>query len=290
MENDNMKIYEFVINIFREYKKRRITAVRNCKSDKYRLKEKRGMGRGKDYRTWLEPHEFGSNGRAHRIRGWIVDRTYSLMSDGELRCFLLIQLEPGVVDIREQYPLLPLALTEEIANDLGINHPPKNRKKKTVMTTDLVVTFFDQDKGMYEIAIAVKTKEELQKPRTVEKLKIEEEYWKRLGVKFIVVTEEDLDHKKAINLTFIYRQYFWAEENRVNEEGIEELVDALKLKLQENDKRLSEILQELEKEHGLEEGDGPNFLYYLITHQKIEVNLSERFSLNNLKVKFKEVE
>lgn len=264
--------------------------MRNRKSDKYRLKEKRGMGRGKDYGAWLLPHEFGSDGRAHRIRGWIVDRIYNFMSDGELRTFLLIQMQPGVVDIREQYPLLPLSLTEIIAQELEIIHPPKNRKKKTVMTTDLVVTFFHKEKGLYEVAIAVKTKNQLKNPRTIEKLKIEEEYWKRLGVKFVVVTEEDLDHKKAINLTFIYRQYFWKEENGLTDERVEELVATLKDKLEEQGKRLSDILQEIEQQYELEEGEGPNFIYYLITQQKIEVNLSERLSLNNLKIKFKEVQ
>ena len=290
MENDKMKIYEFMINILNDYKKRSIIVVRNRKSDKYRLKEKRGMGRGKDYRPWLEPHEFGSNGRAHRIRGWIIDRSYSFMSDGEVRCFMLMQMKKGVVDIREQYPLLPLALTEVIAEEIGVSHPPKNKKKKTVMTTDLVVTFFDKEKGLYEVAIAVKTKEQLKNPRTLEKLSLEEEYWKRLGVKFVVVTEEDLDQKMAINLTFIYRQYFWKEENGLTDEFVEELVATLKDKLKEQDKRLSDILQEIEKQYELEEGEGPNFIYYLITHQKIEVNLSETLSLNKLQIKFNEVQ
>lgn len=283
------KIYEFVRDILNHYKKRGSYIMRNRKSDKYRLKEKRGMGRGKDYRSWLEPHEFGSDGRAHRIRGWIIDRPYSFMSDGELRCFMFIQMQEGVVDIREQYPLLPLASTELIAEELDVSHPPKSRKKKTVMTTDLVVTFFDKEKGLYEVAIAVKTKDKLEKPRTLEKLKIEEEYWKRLGVKFVVVTEEDLDQKKAINLTFIYRQYFWQEENGLTDERVEELVATLKNKLQEQGKRLSHILQEIEQQYELEEGEGPNFIYYLIARQKIEVNLSERLSLNKLQIKFNEV-
>ncbi|AWK50548.1 transposase [Clostridium beijerinckii] len=109
---------------------------KNRKTDKYRLIEKRGLGKFEEYKPWLKVHEFGSCGRVHRIVGWKNRRIYQLMSDLELYYFVLAQWDDNVIDIREQYPLLPLEETILRANEIGVNHPPMNSKKKTVMTTD----------------------------------------------------------------------------------------------------------------------------------------------------------
>ena len=82
------------------------------------------------------------------------------------------------------------------------------------------------------------------------------------------------------------RQYFRAEEHGISKEVVEEVVSALKKKIMGNTKRLIDVLQEIEYEFKLVEGDGPNFLYYLVTQQQININLTERISLNNLEITF----
>lgn len=114
------------------------------KTDKYRLIENRGIGRKINYKSWLRTHEFSSIGRATRILGWKIRRMYYLFSDLELYFFLITQWEDDVIDIREQYPLIPVEQTSIIANQLGIRHPQiinkLGEKQDVFMTTDFVIT------------------------------------------------------------------------------------------------------------------------------------------------------
>nr|WP_238602194.1 TnsA endonuclease N-terminal domain-containing protein [Lysinibacillus parviboronicapiens] len=49
-----------------------------------------------------------------------------------------------VVDIREQYPLLPLEETIVIADELGLKHPTDPKTiEPDVMTTDFLLTVFE---------------------------------------------------------------------------------------------------------------------------------------------------
>lgn len=52
--------------------------------DKGKIKANRGQGELEEYIPWIYPREFGGNGRGHRIKGWKVNRMYSLLSDLEL--------------------------------------------------------------------------------------------------------------------------------------------------------------------------------------------------------------
>lgn len=91
-----------------------------------------------------------------------------------------------VVDVREQFPLFPLDETVEIAKSIGVRHP-RDRGKFSVRTTDLLIT----TKNGF-VAVCVKYKKDLRKKKVREKIAIEEKYWERRGVKFLVITEEDI--------------------------------------------------------------------------------------------------
>nr|WP_239586128.1 TnsA endonuclease N-terminal domain-containing protein [Brevibacillus laterosporus] len=63
------------------------------------------------------------------------------MSDLERNYFYLTEYSNYIVDIREQFPLLPLEETIVIANELGINHPTDLKTgSPIVMTTDFLLT------------------------------------------------------------------------------------------------------------------------------------------------------
>lgn len=54
----------------------------------------------------------------------------------------MLEITDDVIDIREQYPLLPLKDTLEIANELGIEQPKHPQTKEPiVMTTDFLITY-----------------------------------------------------------------------------------------------------------------------------------------------------
>lgn len=70
-----------------------------------RIKEKRGQGTGKDYRSWLYVHEVPFQGRSQRIYFHRTQRIHHLLSDIEQAVFLMLEWNNSIFDIREQIPL-----------------------------------------------------------------------------------------------------------------------------------------------------------------------------------------
>lgn len=66
-----------------------------------------------------------------------------------------------MVDIREQFPLLPLRRTEEIAKQLGIKHAHLDGVP-VVMTTDFLITL-RTSQGLIDIVRTVKPASKLTK-------------------------------------------------------------------------------------------------------------------------------
>lgn len=258
---------------------------KNRKTDKYRLIQQRGTGRFEKYKPWLKVHEFGSNGRVHRIIGWKNRRIYQLMSDLELYYFILAQWDENVVDIREQYPLLPLEDTVAIADDIGFNHPPINRKEKTVMTTDFLITRKSGNKYM-EIARAIKTQDDIKNPRTVEKLLIEKKYWDNSGIDWGVVTEEYIPKIRAINIYSVYNDYFWREECGYTKDEINLFIYQFKTALTQNNNNVLNAINDFERRATIRNGEGIKLFKYLIVTNKIKTDMDIKFNFSTMKVWF----
>lgn len=106
-----------------------------------RLKQGRGMGQGANYNPWLHIQDVPSQGLASRIKGWKTGRVHHLLSELETSYFYVLDSSLPVLDIREQFPLLPLEETLTIAEQCGVAYPADPRTKEpVVMTTDFVVT------------------------------------------------------------------------------------------------------------------------------------------------------
>lgn len=255
------------------------------KTDKYRLIEKRGLDRFEEYKPWLKVHEFGSCGRVHRIVGWKNKRIHQLMSDLELYYFVLTQWDDDVVDIREQYPLLPLEETISIADEVGVNHPPMNSNKKTVMTTDFLITR-KIDNKLIEFARAIKTQADIEKTRTVKKLLIEKRYWERTGIDWGVVTENYIPKTKAINIYSIYNDYFWDEDSEYTKDEIELFTDKFKIALLKNNYNVINTINDFEINTNVRNGEGLKLLKHLLAIKKIKTNMDIKFNFTTMKIWF----
>ena len=96
-----------------------------------------------------------------------------------------------MLDIREQFPLLPLSETEEIAAALGYKHPrAPGGACDEVMTTDFLLTVrgSDSDPAPHLEARYVKYQKDMDNKRTCEKMQIERAFWTAYDVTFKVVT------------------------------------------------------------------------------------------------------
>lgn len=79
------------------------------------LKSKYGIGQGADYKPWLRIQDVKSKGIRSIIYGRKSQRDHHMMSSIESELFYLSEFSDSVVDIREQFPLFPLNLTQKIA-------------------------------------------------------------------------------------------------------------------------------------------------------------------------------
>ncbi|PLX85591.1 MAG: heteromeric transposase endonuclease subunit TnsA [Desulfuromonas sp.] len=178
------------------------------KVQKKRLKEGRGQGRGKDYLPYLRVQDVPSLGFVTRAKGWKTGRVHHLMSNHEFNYFLLLEWSGNVVDIREQYPLLPIESTIEIADRLGIKHPADPRTKQpVVMTTDFVVDL-EADSGLVQLARAIKPAADLAGKRTVEKLEIERTFWAERKIDWGLVTDRQIPKVLASNLRSLHAAWY----------------------------------------------------------------------------------
>jgi hypothetical protein len=169
-----------------------------------RLKEGRGQGKGANYNPWIHIQDVPSQGLSSRIKGWKTGRIHHLLSEMETSFFYVLDWSPVVLDIREQFPLLPLEETLAIAEQCEINHPSDpHTKEPIVMTTDFAVTTHQKNHSV-EHARTVKGTQDLQSQRTLEKLEIERRYWQRRNTDWGIVTERDIPKTVAENVKWLH--------------------------------------------------------------------------------------
>lgn len=167
------------------------------------------QGEGLAYQPWLTVREVRSQGRKTRAAGHTVSRKHDLFSDLETHFFLLADYAQDVIDIREQFPLLPIDLSIQIAQEMGVRHP-RNRKtgKLVVMTTDFVLTRLDKAGRRRYHAYSVKpssrlTENSRRRKRTLEKLEIERRLWHSFNVPWTLVTEQVFNTTVIDNLQWL---------------------------------------------------------------------------------------
>lgn len=175
-----------------------------------RVREGRSQGEGSAYRPWLRTTEVRSRGLSCRTLGWTTGRVHHLLSRLERRFFCILEWSDRVIDIREQYALLPRTATVELARAAGIRHPRYPRGPRQgeacVMTTDFLITLAmppSAGAGPALVARAIKPRRELQKPRVAEKLRLEHLYWQWRGIDWAVVTEDAIPEQLADNVWFL---------------------------------------------------------------------------------------
>jgi len=174
-----------------------------------RISQGRGLGHGSDYKPWFKAYQISSRGNKSVVPCRVTGRPVHVMSELELRVLhkILRSVRPKAVDVREQYPLLPIEETLEIAAELNVRHPVVPRSSlPSVMTTDFLVDW-EARPTTYLEPIYVKPKSLLDDRRTSEKKAIEEEYWRRRALILTVATEDFISKTEWLNIS-------WFHENR----------------------------------------------------------------------------
>lgn len=193
-----------------------------------RLKVGRGRGTGPDYRPFVTVFDLSSIGNSHRVWSWLCQRIVHLFSDNENILFKLIQANPLVVDIREQFPLLPYQEIQRIAKIFDEKYFQRLKKRVLnngeiyVPTSDFRVTAKSPG-GLYDFIITVKPSTKLTAHQLL-KFTIEREFWRRRNLQFFIVTDQDLqkNHTLYRNIRFLKRFRNLERNQKIRPENINE--------------------------------------------------------------------
>lgn len=240
------------------------------------LKDGRGQGEYEDYIPFLQIGDFSSSGRGHRIKDHKNGRIHHFFSDLEAKCYYVFAWVDQIVDIREQYPLLPRTETEKIASELEIRHPiAPGAKCNLIMTTDFLLTVSDPN-GTHLEARYVKYAKDLEKPRNNEKFEIERKYWDQRGVPIKIVTEEWSQLKASKNIEMLLSHYglnLFASEPKLALEVSDQLVTSI---LEQPYSVLSSITSTIDTRYQLLPGTALNQFYHLAAHKLIPVHINQK--------------
>jgi hypothetical protein len=162
------------------------------------IAEGRGTGTGADYQPWLQYQDLSSIGRSHRVRGHKTQRVHHLFSDGEWKCFLTLQVDPKVSDIREQFPLDRM-VTSRCARELGLRHPITTDGTPYVMTIDFLVTRRVGDKFVNQ-PLTFKYDTQDLTPRDNELLAIQHRFFEQHNMTLRVIDESFFNARVVKNV------------------------------------------------------------------------------------------
>ena len=233
-----------------------------------KVKQGYGQGEGANYIPWIKVHHFSSKGRSSRIAGWKTRRTHHLFSDLETGYFYILEWSPIARDIREQYPLLPIEETLQIADELGIKHPTDfGAKIPKVMTTDFLITVPEGLKAM-----TTKYAQDLESYRNIEKFEIERVYWHRRNVDWGIVTEREVPETLVENIRIIHKSY---DIEDIKPEIINRVKVFLENEIAGSSESLSDITIKTDERFGLTNGICLNLVYHFIAKRLWSIDMFE---------------
>lgn len=251
----------------------------NYKLQRY-LNEGRGRGEGKEYIPWIKIQDFPSKGRATRVLGTKTKRVHNLLTDLQTKCFYIWEWDKQVIDIREHYPLIDLNEYIEL-DDIDLDlFRDKETGEVYVITTTFLLTVKESDGTINYYARSVKSKVELCKRTTMEKLEIERRYWEAKGIHWAIVTEDNVPELKAKNIEWIHGVMNQYKDYAVDETTIVELCVEFLDYASSFRESIKYLFNKFEGKNKLIEGTGVFIFKYLISVGLIEIDLNKEIDFN----------
>lgn len=249
----------------------------SAKNIQKKLKEGRGQGNLTNYLPWIFTTDFSSLGVDSRVLGSKIARIYHLLSELEHTAFCFYDLHPRVIDINEQFPLLPIEMTIQICENLGIKHPTEpGTQDLTVMTVDFLVTVAI-DGTVRRLARDIKPKVKLREARTVQKLEISRRYFDALSINYGVMTQDELEVPIVKNSKLL--------QPHATEDGLPlssktriRLRDYLIGKMPRNNRALRDICAEADEFLGHEPGTSLSIALHMIATHQWQIDWNTHFS------------
>ncbi len=269
-----------------------VNGSRVKKLQENRIKNGRGAGVGKDYQPFIQAHDnkVASEGWLTRHYGWKTQRKHHTLSEHERHYLYLLEWLEEVVDIREQFPLLPISRTEEIAEQLGVQHAHLDGVN-VVMTTDFLITI-RTPKGLMDIVRTVKPSSKLSN-RTLELFEIERRFFNEQGIDWGIITESKLPKNIIFNIEWMHEGRYLDTRPGIDEEIIHLTSNALYNKILEDggESPIGKLCLRSDEEFGIETGTCMFILKHMLSTKKWETNMnilikeSKPLFISNLEMK-----
>lgn len=251
---------------------------------KYRkfIAEGRGIGEMEFYKPWINIQDVASVGRSSRILGIKTHRMHQFLSDNETNYFYILEYSDYVIDIREQYPLLPIEKTIEIATELGIRHPiDPITQVPIVMTTDFLITLHNDNATRY-LARTIKGQDKLGK-RQIEKFEIERVYWKQESIDWGIVTDKEINKVFSKNIAACHSLYDLSNKDgfeNMTEDQIHNLVENFKEYIIGTKINIRDKVELFDKNRTLKPGTSILLFKHLIITKQIFVDMFNKLNLD----------
>jgi len=241
------------------------------------IKEGRGSGTLSNYQPWLNIRSFSSRGKTHRVKGIKTGRSHHLFSDPENDVFTILDMSKNVLDIQEQFPLLPLLETIAIAEQLGITHPVDPvTKSPIVITTDFRITLINGT----VIVRTVKTVGDLENEeivqRILEKYEIERWYWKKRGVDWGIITDLDIPEIMAKNCNKLH-QFWYLNGYKIPVKDVLPIYEYLIPGITAGNRSLKLITKECDQHFGFDRGTSMNACRHFIARKYYHFDFNSSF-------------
>ncbi|QIL19745.1 TnsA endonuclease C-terminal domain-containing protein [Thermomonas sp. HDW16] len=225
------------------------------------IREGRGQGTGEHYLPWIHVRDFSSKGKASRFKSWKSGRTIQCFSDIETAFAYLLEWSDAIVDYYEQFPLLPLEETIELADRLGVRIPVANGEPR-VRTTDFVIDF--QAEGqLLRRARSIKPAKELSVRAKVLALELERQFWAVRSTDWAIITENEIPWPMAKNIEWVHSARTLDDHEHIATLPLADILPVLRIALDAQDQPLAIACLEVDRKLGLELGTS----LFLVRHQ-----------------------
>ena len=244
-----------------------------------KIRRGKGCGVGEAYRPWYTTREIGSQGTCDNPSSILNGRIYELLSDYEALYFYLLERQPHVLDIREQFPILQLEATFPLAAKFGIEHKQAGRRRKwpEPYTIDFLIT--ERVNGIPQIrAASIKPPDIAFDDRTLSKLKIEHAWCEQNGIPWELVDMSGLDHLVALAVLRFVRKWY---QNHFDPGSIPaDIVARHFLHLYRRNVLLSELVDRLASRLRLRRTEAEDAFRFAAWRGLIKVSLRHEIALN----------
>lgn len=237
-----------------------------------------GFGKGEfsTYIPWYKIQDISSYGRCHRIKNWQHGRVHHFLSDLEERLFYLYFWSDSIVDIREQYPLLPQEETIEIAKEIGVKHPTDPRTQHPIVITTDFFLKRAVDVGNVYLARTAKYISFINNYRTLEKLEIERIYWQNRNIDWKIVTNQNLPLQLIFNIKWVYPYYNLASLYPLTIDQIKITSEFIAQRVIESKQQLRRITSETDNFLNYSYGSSINILRHLLSRKIWMIEMNKR--------------